>query len=351
VLEQARGGPEERHRYLTRVVEALSAVPGVRDVALTSALPLQGWGSELPCDTDVPISADRATRPTCFFKMISPSYFSTLGLPLRAGRGLLESDGPDGARVAVINETLARRYSGGQRAVGQRIVLPELVAAGRARLGPDIAWQVVGVVADERVSSLQDPRESPGVYVSLAQSTSRRPALVIRAAMDPRVLEHALREAVATVNRDQPLADLRTLDEIKSDSLGSERQRSWLLAAFAVVSLVLAAIGIYGVLSYSVLQRTRELGIRAAVGASAEQLVGLVLWDGAWLTGLGLALGVAGTLAVSGLLQRFLFGVGAIDVRAILLATVTVAGVALVACVLPARRATKADPLIALRSQ
>jgi putative ABC transport system permease protein len=270
-----------------------------------------------------------------------------LGIRLREGRELTDTDIADSPLVLVINESMARRYFGGEDPVGKRALLPRIVFGNRR--GPEAAWEVVGVVADEKVKSLRD--FSPGVYASYRQSPSLGVSLVVRASGDPGRLAGGIRAAVQQLNSSQPLGDLRMLEEIKSESLGSNRLRTGLLALFAFLALLLATIGIYGVLSYSVSRRTHEMGIRAALGATRGNQLRLILGNGLSLTGIGIGIGVLGSLAVSGVLSNLMFGVSARDPGTLLLVGVVLAGVAAAACYLPARRATKVDPVVALRHE
>ncbi len=341
--------PAQLNIYLHQVLNNLTSLPGVRDAAVTSSLPMDGWGYGMPFQiADQPL-VDRANRKACFFKMVSPSYFGTLAMRLRKGRLLSDRDVKGSPPVTVINETMARKYFPKRDPIGKRILIQEIVP-GKTQLGNEIPWEVVGIVADEKVGSLDDKEDdNPGIYVSNQQSPTYYQALLVRAAMDPTTLQQAILKAVHDVNKDQPLTDVKTLEQIKSESLASNRLRSMLLAVFAVVAVLLSAIGIYGVISYSVAQRTHEIGIRAALGASAGNILGLILRSGMLMTGIGLLLGLIGALALSRLLASLLFGVGERDPATILGVAAILSAVALLACYLPARRATRVDPVIALR--
>jgi putative ABC transport system permease protein len=333
--------------YLSQVQERVAAVPGVRQIAATSVLPFRGWGWEMPFQIEGQPLADNAGRPSCFFKVVSPSYFRALGIHLREGRELADTDAADSPLVLVINESMARRYFGGRDPVGKRAFLPRIISGNRR--GPETAWEVVGIVADEKVKSLRD--FSPGVYASYRQSPSLGVSLVVRGSGDSSRLTPAIRMAVQQLNPSQPVGDVRMLEDIKSESLGSNRLRTGLLALFAFLALLLATIGIYGVLSYSVSRRTQEMGIRAALGATRGNQLRLILGNGLSLTGIGIAIGVLGSLAISGVLSNLLFGVSARDPRTLVLVGLVLAGVAAAACYLPARRATRVDPVIALRHE
>ncbi len=339
---------EQLNAYLRQVVNSVEGLPGVRDVALTSALPMRGWGYGMPFQRADKPMVDRANRRACFFKMVSPSYFRALDMKLRRGRPLGEHDVKGGPPVTVINETMARLYFKDEDPVGKRILVQEIVP-GKTQLGPEIAWEVVGVAADEKVTSVDNRGDNPGMYVTNMQSPVYFQSLIVRTSMDPSALNQALGKAVHEINKDQTLTEVKTLDQIKAESMASSRLQSMLLTVFAAIAVLLAAIGIYGVISYSVEQRTREIGIRAALGASRGELVGLVLRSGMLMAGIGLVLGAGGALGLTRLLANLLFGVGERDPMTLGSVAVILMCVALLACYVPARRATKVDPMIALR--
>ncbi len=340
--------PVQLGAYLRQVVGNLQSLPGVRDVAFSSALPMQGWGYGMPFQIADRPTVDRANRQVCFFKMVTPSYFRAVGMRLRRGRGLSDRDLVGAPPVAVVNETMVRKYFPNQDPIGKRILVQQIVP-GKTKLGPEIGWEVVGIVADERVTNFDAKIESSGMYVTTEQSPVYFGGLVVRAAIDPSRLEKAIRKAVYDVNKEQALTDVKTLEQIKSESMGADRLRSVLLAVFAGIALLLSAVGIYGVISYSVVQRTGEIGVRAALGASRGNLLGLILRRGIWMTVTGLAIGFLGALGLTRLLATLLFGVGAWDPLTISSVAGILTCVGLLACYVPARRATKVDPVVALR--
>ena len=339
--------PEQLLQYVRLLDDRLRSSPGVRDVAFSNVLPMQGWGDGMPFLIAGRPFVDRAHRAPCFFKRVTGSYFRTLDIHLRRGRTFNDHDTRGGAPVAVINEEMARRYFKGEDPIGKRILIQEILY-GQPGLGPEIPWEVIGIVGDEQTGSLID-NKSGGLYVTFDQSSTDDLNMVLRGALDPRNLTSAIHAAVHAVDKDQAIADLQTLEQIKSGTVSSDRMQTMLLAIFAALALLLAAIGIYGVISYSVTQRTHELGIRAALGASRGSLLTMVIRRGMRLTLMGLAIGVAGALALTRLLGSLLFGISPRDPVTLIVVAAVLSSVALLACYIPARRAAGVDPMVALR--
>ncbi len=341
--------PDQLNAYLREILARVNALPGVREAAITNTLPMRGWGNGMPFLIAGRPVVDRANRNGAGFKQVGASYFHTLGMKLVKGRGFSDRDVKGSPPVMVINQTMVSRFFAGEEPIGQRILVQEIVP-GRPALGPEIPWEIVGIVADEKTGSL-DGNASAGMYVPIEQSPSTFVSLVVRAHIDPSSLQRALGQAVHDVNKDQPLSDILTLEQIKDESAASNRLRTMLLGIFAAFALLLSAIGIYGVISYTVVQRTHEIGIRAALGASTGTLLRLILGHGMLLAAIGLAVGLAASLGLARLLGSLLFGVTPRDPLTMGAAAVMLACVAFLACYVPARRAAKLDPLVALRCE
>ncbi len=334
--------------YIEQVTDKIRGVAGVREVATTSGLPLEGWSEGMPFMIEGQTFVDLANRPAANYKRVSPSYLSALHMRLLKGRWLAETDTEGSLPVIVVNETMVKRFFKGEEPIGKRVLIQQIIP-GQPALGPEIPWQVVGVVADEKANGLDD--SSPGDYVSYKQSPTPDTALVVQGAMDPIHLVKAIQAAVWQLNKDQAFDDIKTLEQIKGESLGWNRLRSMLLGAFAGLALMLAAIGIYGVISYSVAQRTHEMGVRAALGASRWHQLELVFRSGMLLTCVGLVVGVAGALGLTRVLSSFLFGVSPRDPWTMVLVGLVLSSVAAAACFVPAFRASRIDPMVALRHE
>ena len=334
--------------YIESLLDRVKVVPGVQHAAVTSALPMQGWGFGMPFRLDGMPTGSGSERQACYFKIVSPEYFSALGMQLRRGRMLSPADVAGRPPVTVVNETFARRFLRGADAVGRRVFVEQIIT-GRRELGPEIPWEVVGVVADEKVGSLDST--SAGIYVTYAQSPIVGVSMLVRGRGEPAGFTKAVQSAVWEVNPSQALDNVRTLEQIKSESVGGTRLQTFLLGLFAVLALLLAAIGIYGVLSYVTAQRTQELGVRAALGASTLDLVRLVILGAVVPVGAGILLGVLGSLLATGVMRTLLFETTPTDPTTMIGVGLILTTVAIVACYVPARRAASVDPMVALRHE
>jgi putative ABC transport system permease protein len=341
--------PEELNAYLDSIRAAVEGVPGVAETAMTSALPLQGWGYGMPLQVAGREIVDRSRRSGGFFKMVTPGYFEALRIRLQSGRFFTDNDTAGTTPVMIINETLAKREFPDENPLGQHILVQQIVP-GRTELGEDISWEVIGVIADEKIGGLGDTT-SGGMYVSNRQSPNYGISLLVRGALPPETLTTAVRAAVDTVDKDQAMSQVRTLEQIERESVTGQRIQSILFGVFAAMALALAAVGVYGVISYSVAQRSHEMGIRAALGASGANLRGLVFRSGMKLTLIGLAIGLAGALGLAQVMASLLFGVTARDPATLAAVAVVLTAVAALACLIPALRVTRVDPNVALRYQ
>ena len=336
----------------TQVEDAARALPGVTSVALTNFTPLAGGG--LPSPVEIPGRAPDPLRdPRVWFMTVSPGYFRTMRIPVRAGREFTEADLAPGAAV-IVNEAFARAFWPGLDPIGRPVTLHKAVQ-GRPDFGDALPGTVVGVVGDVHHFGLDTPAEAQ-VYVPFTRNVWGHMSLVVRTAVPPAGFLQTLGRAVRQVDADIPMtlagstgstSAVGTVDI--TGGLASRRFDAWLLGSFAAAALLLAAIGIYGLLAYAVGQRRRELGIRLALGASRGDVMLQVVGDGIRLAAAGIGLGVVIALAVTRLLTALLYGVGASDPMTFVGVVALLAVVSLVASYLPARRAARVDPMVALR--
>jgi putative ABC transport system permease protein len=341
--------PAREARVMRGVRDSVAALPGVLDAAITNGMPMQGWGFGMPFEIQGRSSAGGTGKGGCGLKMVTPTYFQTLGMKLKAGRGLAETDVAGASPVTVINETMAKRYFKSESPIGQRVLMQRIVT-GKRELGAVVPWEIVGVISDEKTFGL-DNESGPGMYVAFDQSPVVGVGLAVRAQGEPMRMMKAIQTAIWAVNRDQAITDFKLLEQIKTESTANSRYNTLLLTGFAALALLLAAIGIYGVVAYAVAQRTRELGIRAALGASRSRLLGLALRNSLLLTGLGLAIGAVGIRWTGGLVSSLLFHTKPSEPETLIAVAAVLAVVAVAASLIPARRAARIDPAVALRHE
>lgn len=340
----------ELNLYLHQVVDRISALPGVNEVALTTAPPINwGWGFKTPFQIEGQKSVLVAERPQCGFKVVTPSYFHTLRMKLLQGRLLDPHDVSGSVPVAVISESFAKKHFPKGSALGKHVSVQELALDPKA-VARDILWEIVGVVHDEKNSGLRD-EDFPGMYVTEEQSPTKWQFLIVRTDIDPVVLERSMRVALRELSGDQVMDNVITFEQVKANSMAGDRRRAWLLGVFAGIALLLAAMGLYGVIAYSVTQRTREIGIRTALGATPGNILTLIVRSGLRLTAAGLLIGVVGALGLSQILASLLFDVGKYDPATLATVGILLGGTALLASYLPARRATRMNPVAALNCE
>ncbi len=339
--------PEQIVTFYRQLLEKIEALPGVNHAEAGEGMPLRGTGFGMPFYIAGKPFTDPSARPGAGFSMVTPSYFQTFGIQLAQGRSFTEQDVAGGIPVAMVNETFANRYLKGTNPLTQRVVVEQLIP-GVTKLGPPIEWQIVGVYHNVHNGGLR--RDGfPEIDVPFWQSPWPQASMAVRTAGDPELMIKSIAAAVHSVDPDLALAQVKTMDQIVSESLVGDRFISLLYGAFAVVALLLAAIGTYGVMAFMVGQRTHEIGLRIALGASREQVLRLVLKEGVILALIGLGLGLGGACLVGRTMRSMLFGVGTVDFAAFSVVSITLLAVALLACYFPAQRATKVDPMVALR--
>ncbi len=326
---------------LREMLERIRRVPGVRAAALVNSLPIEGG-----VDTDF-VLGDRpappaGSEPDADIGAVDPDYFRTMGIPLLAGRGFTEQDATSPLRVAVINITMARAFWPHESPLGKRLTMKDW--------GPPLAGTIIGVVGDVRADGL-DAAVRPMIYWPYFQFPQNFNAFVIRAGSDPLKLTSSLKNAIWSVRRNQPIARVRTMDQILSESLLRRRLYTILLEVFAGAAVLLAAVGIYGVISYGVSQRTNEIGIRLALGAKPGDVMALVIGQGTRVAMAGVALGIIASYGLTRRLTSVLFGVSATDPLTFACVAILLTVIALIACYIPARRAMHVDPMVALRDE
>ncbi len=340
---QAYDSGEKTRGYYAALMESLEALPGVVKAGGATALPASPLGPDFDRpfwaegESPVPGGGERAD-----IRMATPGYFETLGLKILSGRAFRPEDRPDSTRVLLVNETLARRTWAGEDPVGKRLV----VDYGSAGIYP---YEVVGVVGDVR---FYGPRSKPRpeVYFPHAQRSYLILNVAVRTSVDPASLIPQVRRAVFEVDPDQPAHSILPLTTLLGNTVRQDRFSMLLLAGFAVVALLLAVMGIYGLLSYLVHQRTAEIGIRMALGAGSRDIFSMILYQGGTMALIGVAGGLAGSLLLTRLLSSLLFGVSPMDPSTVVTVSLALMGTALIACFVPARRATRVDVMEALRT-
>jgi len=332
-----------RQQFFTDVLTGVRGTPGVTNAALAFSLPIEGsnWNS-IFIVRDKPIPP-RPELPNAAFVPVSDGYFETMGTRLLAGRLFDARDTPASPAVTVVNDRLAKRLWPGENAIGKSIKQgwPE---------GPGTWRQVIGVIADVKFEgvTVETPMQ---VYLPLTQESSRSLAIVVRTPAEPAAITSSVQTVVHQLDKDLPIYAVRTMDQLLDTSMARERMSMSIFVVFAVVALTLASVGLYGVVAHGVTERTHEIGVRMALGAEPRHVRGLVVRQGLSMALAGTVLGIAGAMAVSRSVQGLLFGVTATDPITFGTVAAMLLGVALVACYIPAWRATRVDPTMALRAE
>jgi putative ABC transport system permease protein len=327
--------------FWQQLLDHVRALPGVEAAALGTAIPL----TDSHARVDITIEGMELPKPGSFphpdTHVVTPGYVRTLGVALIAGREFADEDTENAPRVALINARLAREYFSKENPVGKRFMFGH-------PSDPSKWMTIVGVVGDTKLYGLANPSRLE-IYVPFRQSASRHMLLVVKSAVDPGAMASAVRGAIAEIDKDQPVFGVSTAKQLIANSVSTRRITLILLGIFSGLALILAAIGIYGVISYSVAQRTHEIGIRMALGAGKADVLRMILAQGGKIAGAGVAIGVAAACGFTRLLANLLFSVSAADPATFVAVAILLVLVALLACYIPARRTLRVDPMIALR--
>ena len=347
VPDERLKGAEEIRTYYRQMLERVEAVPGINKVAVMTGVPARGpfFGMSIKIvgQPDVPPSE----RTGATFQMITAGYKDALGIRVIKGRSIDERDGATSPRVAMVNENFVNRFLSGVDPLTQRISVEELLPGGR--VGEAREWQIVGVFQNVRAAGVR--QEFPEVNVPFWQNPWPQTSMIVRTEGDPKRVIASVASAINSVDPDLPLAGVRTVDDIVSEALAIDRFSMVLFTCFGLLGLALAGVGIYGVMAFGVAQRTQEFGVRMALGAQRSQVVKLVMREGVIVAVVGALIGLGGAYLVGRAMQSTLYGVGAMDKVAVGWTAVMLLAVALIACLIPALRASRVEPMVALRDQ
>jgi predicted permease len=335
---------ERRAPFYSELLRRISALPGVESAAVAGNLPFTYDGDSMAIGAEGVVDPPPDQRPDVVYRAVGPGYFNTMGIKMVQGRDFTEQDNADSVKAVVISEKTARHYWPGQNPIGKRLKPGSTTS--------DNPWrEVIGVVRDTRQNDFVAQPKMQMYFVHTQVNSFAPNALVVRTSIDPLSLSTSLRNAVWSIDKDQPISNIRSMDEIVSEAVARQRFSTLLLGVFAGLALVLAAVGIYGVMSYSVAQRTREIGIRMALGAQRSDVLKLTIANGLKLVGTGLMIGLAAAFALTRVMASLLFGISATDPVTFVIISLILVSVAVLASYLPALRATKIDPMVALRYQ
>jgi putative ABC transport system permease protein len=332
--------------FFRRADAALAALPGVQSVGFVENLPLDGWDIGQPIEVVGDPPVDSSNRKSAHYQITSPRYFETVGIRLAAGRPFNDRDVATAPQVCIVNEEFVRRFLGGRAPVGMLVKVPNM-APGQV---PSIPREIVGVIKQVAIGA-GEKEKAPEIYVPMEQNVWYTSAIALKTAGPPATLIASARAAIAGIDKDQPVTRVRTMDEVAAEATERPRFRAALVSVFAATALMLAAVGIFGVLTFSVRERRREFGVRMALGATSGDILRLVLGAGVRIAGTGALIGVASAALLTRTLASLLFGVTPLDPVTFAAAPALLVITALVACVAPAVRAVRVDPAVTLRQE
>jgi putative ABC transport system permease protein len=341
--------PEQINAFYRQLLEKIGALPGISSISVSTGMPLQGTNFGMPFSIVGQPVGDLSSRPGAGFTMVTPEYFRTFGISISKGRVFTSQDLAGNVPVAIVNDAFVKKYLSSLDPLKQRLSIEQLIP-GQTKLGPALEWQIVGVYHNVHNGGIRGDG-FPEVNVPFSQSPWPQAAIAVRTAGDPASMTKSIAAVVLSIDPDLPLDQVKTMDQIVDESLSGDRFGTVLFGSFAAVALLLAAIGIYGVMSFAVAQRTHEIGLRIALGASPARVLRLVLREGILLALGGLLLGLGGAYFVGRLMKSLLYQVNAMDPTAVSAVTAVLLLSALLACYIPARRATQVDPIVALRDE
>ena len=349
VPDQRSKDPAQISAYYRDILSRIDAVPGVQHAAAMTGMPLYGAGFGMPFTVvGGQTYADPSQRPGAGFGMVTPDYFATFGIRLVKGRQLNDQDTANSVKVMVVNEDFVKKWLKGKDPLRAQISVEQLIP-GVTRLGPPQEWQIVGIYHNVHAADQRD--ENPEMLIPFWQIPWPQAGFGVRTAQDPLAMQRSIAAAVHSVDPEIALAQPETLDQIRTETMANEKFTLILFGTFAVVALFLAVLGIYGVMAFSVAQRSHELALRMALGATRGRVIGLVVREGVILAAVGLGLGLVGAYFVGRAMQSLLFGVKPLDVLAFVSVGVVLMASALLACYWPARRAASIHPMQVLRTE
>src|SRR5581483_8992779 len=328
--------------FYDRAIQRVKSLPGVNGVGLATDLPVVGWSYGIQFEIPGRPAIDKAHRPFAHVESVNADYFRVMSIPIVKGRSFTDQDRSTSPPVVIINQALARNIFPNEDPIGKHLTTDDE--------GP--AAEIVGVVADVKIycpSSQFNNQTNFELYTTYTQQPFRLTYMAIKTSVPPMRLADAVQKEFLSLDKDQPITSIQTMDQIVSDSLSNEVFNTSLLSVFAAIAILLSAIGIYGILSYTVTQQTPEIGIRMALGAQRSQVLGLVIGHGMMLVGVGVIVGLVAAFALTRTMSGLLYKVSAMDPVTFTVTPIAIIIVALLACYLPARRATKVEPIIALR--
>ena len=333
---------EQISAYYSQALERIGSLPGVEHAALVTDLPIVGWSYGIQFSVEGRPQAETSGRTFAHVQRITPDYFATLGIPLMKGRNFTERDNSAALPVVIINETFARRYFADEDPIGKRLAVDA---------NPSTSCEIVGVAGNVKVYGLGDkaPEENLEIYSPFAMNPAPNTFIAIRTPLSVMQMAGIAQREIQSLDKDQPVTQVRSMDEVISGTLSDEKFNAFLIGVLAAVAVALSAVGIYGIISFTVTQHTREIGIRMAIGAQKRDIFKMILRQGLSLAVSGVVIGLLGAFALTRLMSSLLYGVSATDSITFASVTMLLIAIALLACYMPARRAMKVDPMVALR--